>query len=353
MNNLAERWVEIISTGLHLDSEGKLRNIDADFLEAVVAGYDKAIHEAPAVIGHPANNAPAYGWAKALRVRDGVLEAQFGEVDSNFEQMVRDGRFKKRSASFYLDPATAPGGRAPYLRHVGFLGAQPPAIKGLRDIQFSEGDALTFEIQSIQFSEDETMDTKEKEIADSIFDKLKALFSSKKDEGAPVSFTEADLNAKIETAIKSGTASFIEKITALETQNKELTAALATQSNKTTRTELAAFVESLGVAKLPPALKPGLVEFMETLADGGDRKVTLVEFSEDANKNKVEKKTEFSQLGYFKNLLANLGPFIEFGERFGGLKPAGGDLGAVVDQGEVAALRAKSDVPVKEAANAK
>ena len=46
---------------------------------------------------------------------------------------------KKRSASFY------PDGR---LRHVGFLGAAPPAVKGLADIGFTaEEDHITFDFQ--------------------------------------------------------------------------------------------------------------------------------------------------------------------------------------------------------------
>ena len=42
--------------------------------------------------------------------------------------------FKKRSASFYPPGHPAnPTPDRPYLRHVGFLGAQPPAVKGLAD----------------------------------------------------------------------------------------------------------------------------------------------------------------------------------------------------------------------------
>ncbi|MFS2072756.1 hypothetical protein ACEN9D_28795 [Pseudomonas sp. CT11-2] len=36
-----------------------------------------------------------------------------------------------------------------YLRHVGFLGAQPPAVKGLRPIELAEGEPGV-----IEFSED-------------------------------------------------------------------------------------------------------------------------------------------------------------------------------------------------------
>jgi hypothetical protein len=143
--NFGDQWIEIFTAGTHTDDAGRTHQIDASFLESVAGNFNPAAHEPPAVIGHPHNNAPAYGWVDGVRVQEGALEVKFKEVDPNFEQLVRDGRFKKRSASFYVDPKTAPGGKAPALRHVGFLGAQPPAVKGLRDIQFVEGEATGIE----------------------------------------------------------------------------------------------------------------------------------------------------------------------------------------------------------------
>ncbi|MBF0186018.1 MAG: hypothetical protein HQM06_16735, partial [Magnetococcales bacterium] len=49
------------------------------------------------------------------------------------------GRFKKISASFY--PPDSPNNPTPglfALRHIAFLGAQPPAIKGLPDAKFAD-----------------------------------------------------------------------------------------------------------------------------------------------------------------------------------------------------------------------
>lgn len=55
--------------------------------------------------------------------------------------MVRAGRYKKLSASLYAPDSPAnPSPGAWYLRHVGFLGAQPPAIKGLAPVNFAAGD---------------------------------------------------------------------------------------------------------------------------------------------------------------------------------------------------------------------
>lgn len=108
-------------------------------LSATAAAYDPAIHEAPIVCGHPKNNAPAYGWISGLSLSAGSLEATTDQVNPDFAEMVKTGAFKKVSASFYApDSPNNPVPGVYYLRHVGFLGAQPPAIKGLRSPEFAD-----------------------------------------------------------------------------------------------------------------------------------------------------------------------------------------------------------------------
>lgn len=139
---------EIFRAGRRTTSKGQtLEFSDAD-IAAAAAAYDPATHEAPIVIGHPGDTAPAYGWIKHLAADGGSLKAEFKEVDNGFSQLVREGRYKKVSASFY--PPDHPANPKPgvwYLRHLGFLGAQPPAIKGLDAIAFSETDGC------VEFSE--------------------------------------------------------------------------------------------------------------------------------------------------------------------------------------------------------
>ncbi|MGN6866723.1 2-oxoacid:acceptor oxidoreductase, partial [Neisseria sp. P0020.S003] len=68
----------------------------------------------------------------------GVLSADFVQMDDDFMGWVKDGRYKKVSASFY--PPDSPSNPKPcswYLRRVVFLGAQPPAVKGLSAINFA------------------------------------------------------------------------------------------------------------------------------------------------------------------------------------------------------------------------
>lgn len=130
--------LEIFKPGTHTAMNGATLEFSAADLAATVAAYDPAKGEAPLVVGHPRTDAPAYGWVKRLEFADGVLVAEPDQVDPDFSEMVNAGRFKRISASFYMP--TAPGNPCPgvyYLRHVGFLGAQPPAVKGLKAASFS------------------------------------------------------------------------------------------------------------------------------------------------------------------------------------------------------------------------
>jgi hypothetical protein len=103
--------------------------------------YDPAKHEAPIVIGHPRHDAPAYGWVKSLSCTNEGLNAEPHQVDADFAELVATGRYKKISASFYLpDAANNPVPGVYYLRHVGFLGAQPPAVKGLKQAEFADAE---------------------------------------------------------------------------------------------------------------------------------------------------------------------------------------------------------------------
>jgi hypothetical protein len=118
---------------------------DAD-LTAVAASYDTGAHEAPICIGHPQHDAPAYGWVKGIQFADGLLTVDAEDVDPAFADLVKAKRFKKVSAAFYApDSPNNPKPGSYYLRHVGFLGAQPPAVKGLKQVAFAtDDDALIF-----------------------------------------------------------------------------------------------------------------------------------------------------------------------------------------------------------------
>ena len=132
--------IKIFKVGEHTDMNGVKRNYTREMLEKCVATYSPEIHEAPFVLGHPKHNDPAMGWADHLELDDdGILWAYPKQLDADFAESVNAGKHNKVSASFYLpDSPNNPTSGTLYLRHVGFLGAQVPAIKGLRTVQFAE-----------------------------------------------------------------------------------------------------------------------------------------------------------------------------------------------------------------------
>ena len=136
-----DKSIEIFKTGKHTAISGQaLTFSDAD-LEASARAYNPAVHEAPIVVGHPLLDAPAYGWIRSLSFSDSRLLAEPRQVDPAFADLVREGKFKKLSASFYTPEA--PQNPVPgvyYLRHVGFLGAVPPAVKGLKPVSFADAE---------------------------------------------------------------------------------------------------------------------------------------------------------------------------------------------------------------------
>lgn len=143
--------IEIFRAGRRTADSGEVYVITEADVAACAAAYDPALHEAPLTVGHPEGNHPAYGWVKSLQTSaGGVLTSSHKQVEPQFAELVADGRLKKRSASFYHpeDPQNPKPG-AWYLRHVAFLGAKPPAVKGLKDIAYSEGSTA----RAINFSE--------------------------------------------------------------------------------------------------------------------------------------------------------------------------------------------------------
>ncbi len=138
---------EIFRTGRLTSSNGDEITFSAADMADVVSSYDPALHQAPLVVGHPKTNAPAFGWVKGLAVKGDRLVAEPERLDPTFSEMVKDGKFPKVSVALYSP--SSKGNPTPgkyHLRHVGFLGAEPPAVKGLAPIEFSEGDddVLTF-----------------------------------------------------------------------------------------------------------------------------------------------------------------------------------------------------------------
>lgn len=140
--NFSEIWKEVFKAGTHTDAGGNTREWTESDLDEIVNTYNdqkkKEKHDAPVVVGHPTDNSPAYGWVESLKRTGTTLLAKFRNVDSQFQDLVNQGRYGKISIALYPNKL---------LRHVGFLGAIPPAVKGLAAPKFKEKEEFNqFEI---------------------------------------------------------------------------------------------------------------------------------------------------------------------------------------------------------------
>lgn len=134
--------IHAFRAGRHVDSRGNAHEWTERDLAELADSYDPALREAPVTIGHPAGNAPAWGWIGKVQAKAKDLFTQPSQLQPEFQDMLKRGLFKKVSISVYgrAHPNNPKPGQL-YLRHVGFLGAQPPAVAGLADYSFAEADA--------------------------------------------------------------------------------------------------------------------------------------------------------------------------------------------------------------------
>ncbi len=327
--------IEIFRPGTHTTMHGETITFTEDDLLSMAASYDPQLFEAPLVVGHPKHDLPAYGWVKAVEFADGVLRADPDQVEPQFAEMVKAGRFKKISARFYRpDAADNPKPGAWYLRHVGFLGAAAPAVKGLKSASFAGDEAGTVTVEFGDWSDVQTASLFRR-LREWIIDKFdqaeadKVLpnyivediereahrepaaaavpgpeFSQPADKESTM--TEEQLKQQKEDLEKKQ-ADFAEQ----ERRFREREEQLARQAAESRQAEAVAFCDGLVKdGRLLPAHKERMVAFMTSLSPE-----TSVEFGEGDGK-----KTE-SQLAAFKTLAREMPKAIEFGER------AGVDLG--------------------------
>ncbi len=132
--------IEVFRPGTFTPMEGAAITYSAGDLRAIADAYDPETAPAPIVVGHPDTDAPAYGWIKSFHydAKTERLFADLHEIEPQFADLVKGGRFKKVSMAFF-SPGQ-PHNPVPgtwYPKHVGFLGAAAPAVSGLRNVKFS------------------------------------------------------------------------------------------------------------------------------------------------------------------------------------------------------------------------
>jgi len=155
--------IRFLRPGTFTDIHGRQATFGESDLAAIAAAYDPESDPAPLVIGHPKTDDPAFGWVGGIAVDGDRLVATPSSIEPAFAEAVRAGRYRKVSASFYApdNPANPKPGQW-YLKHIGFLGAKAPAIKGLGTVALGEDEAALF---TLPFTQETMMDPKEQEAA--------------------------------------------------------------------------------------------------------------------------------------------------------------------------------------------
>lgn len=125
------KWVDILRVGTWTDTSGREVGFSSNDLDTMVGEFEKNGRRVPLVLGHPKTNEPAYGWVSRLRRVGDVLQASFSQLAEEVKELVATGRFKNVSVSVFPNKA---------LRHVGLLGAVQPAVSGLGEVAFENGE---------------------------------------------------------------------------------------------------------------------------------------------------------------------------------------------------------------------
>ena len=316
------KHLHIFKPGRQTAMSGVTLEFSESDLEASARAYDPAKHEAPIVIGHPKHDAPAYGWVKSLAAGADGLNAEPHQVDANFAELVAAGRYKKISASFYLPDA--PNNPVPgvyYLRHVGFLGAQPPAVKGLKQAEFADAEDGVVEFGDWGMETNASLwrrmrewllakfgqETADQVIPDWQIESIREA-AREDDDAARAAFADSTVSPTHQPH-EENHAVTPEQKAALEAENAQLKQRLAEADAREKASTAAkrhgdhlAYAEQLvGEGKLAPKHKEAVVAFLD-FADGE----TALEFGEGDAKQPLATA--------FKSFLGDLPKVVEFGE---------------------------------------
>lgn len=291
----------IFRAGRHRTIGGQTIEFSEADLAAIAAAYDTAVHEAPLVIGHPKTDDPAMGWVSGLKCVGLRLEADFRQMDPAFAEAVEAGRYKHVSAAFYAPDSPRnpkPGGY--YLRHVGVLGAVPPAVKGLGPLTFAEDDTVF-----LAFGEEEAAPSGDTPPADSPKDNP----------------NEDTMDKTTDPAGNAGTAA---ENAALKRELEEVKARMAKQETERRHADNLAFAEGLvSSGRLAPAGRDVVAATLDALTtpkeDG-----SLLAFGEGDEASPLAEQ--------FRALLSSAEPVVMFAEFAGsGAAPAPKESPLVAD----------------------
>ena len=330
LKTLKNKFFNIFKPGTHIDAAGQEISFSEDDLKDIAASYNSEVHEAPICCGHPKHDKPAFGWIKQLCYDAGskMLRAMPAQVNPEFAEMVNSGAFNKIYPAFYSPSSPENPNPGHFtLRHIAFLGAQPPAVKGLGSVSFAENDTAADVEVELEFAEID-LAFNDKRIA-RLFRNLKNFLIGKysQDEADSIipEYEIEGLSSNAETAIaddrnthkvslsegepetepttpaepvETAKNQLSEAVRAKEAENARLKAELLKAKADKQAAENRAFCENqVKAGRLLPAMQDSVLAFMDDLSE------LELEFSE-----------ENSTLTRFKALISQLPLTVNFSE---------------------------------------
>lgn len=143
------KFFEVFKAGNY--PQGKFTKAE---VEELAKNYDPSFCEAPITLDHE-QKGPAYGWVENLKEDGGVLKATFKDLSDDLKEFVNQGKYKKISIEIYRELE----GKKPYLKAVSFLGASIPQVKGMKSVEFKEGESDTYIFETVIEDSEEDEDT--------------------------------------------------------------------------------------------------------------------------------------------------------------------------------------------------
>lgn len=325
--------IEVFRPGTFKPMAGNSITYSAADLRAVADAYDPATAPAPIVVGHPDTDAPAFGWVESFDYDSDAerLYANLHEIEPEFAEAVKGGRYKKVSMAFFSpDQSHNPQPGTWYPKHVGFLGAAAPAVSGLKNVSFAGAAGATFmtafgagqqSASIFRRIRDWIIDRDGLEAADKVLPAWEIDWLDESDD-AKQPFFSADPPPQPEKKEPAVTKQPDPAFAAREADVNDRETKVAAREAKLARTENAAFCEKLvDEGRLLPVLKDKVLAIFDVLP--GHAAVSFAEGS--------EKITAGAAL---REVLQALPPVVAFGEADLGDAPGGAKSAAFAADGK-------------------
>lgn len=306
--------IPFLKSGSFKSRSGKTADFDEERLKAIVESTRKREYQNnqfPIVIGHPKTDSPAFGWVDkhAVALSDGILTAITNDSDTTDElkDYVKKGLYKTVSVALRDDNS---------IRHIGFLGGQPPAVAGLPGVSLESDEAdLILEFTEFEISIYPFRSAGEKPY---IYDKEKTELSesinNNGDEPVGDNKKPADLKAHIEQLKADGNVELAEELERGINSTEEFQTKISELERENLENKALAFCESEEMKnRIAPAIKSEVVAALVRF----EQDKTELEFSEGEGSNAKTEKS--SPAKTFKKVLGML-PEMNFGETKGNKK---------------------------------